>query len=401
VRPYRGLSNLGHCPAAAAAPFGVDSVILSESPAALRLRVAAVTYGTMPTPQEILEELKKVKYPGLSRDIVSFGMIKDIEVGSTGVTVILAPTTARAEIVETIRESVATAVAGMGVASVDVTVTAAEQPQRRMPQSSGRGIPGVKHIIAIASGKGGVGKSTVAANIALSLIQLGKRVGLMDADVYGPSIPLMLGLSARPESTDEKRIIPVERLGLKVISLGLFIDSGTPVIWRGPMINKLLTQFMRDVEWGELDFLVLDLPPGTGDAQLTITQQLPLAGGVIVTTPQDVALLDVKRGVTMFNQVNAPVLGVIENMSYHVCSGCGDRVDLFGSGGGKRIADEFRLPFLGEVPLVQEIREAADVGTPIVAVQREHPQSQAFRRIAQQLIETVERETVDDSPVIH
>jgi ATP-binding protein involved in chromosome partitioning len=379
----------------------LDSAVLSAPPAALRLWVAAVTYGTMPTPQEILEELKKVKYPGLSRDIVSFGMIKDIEVGSTGVTVILAPTTARAEIVEEIRESVATAVAGMGVAHIDVTVTAAEQPQRRMPQNSGRGVPGVKHIIAIASGKGGVGKSTVAANIALSLVQLGKRVGLMDADVYGPSIPLMLGLSARPESTDEKRIIPVERLGLKVISLGLFIEPGTPVIWRGPMINKLLTQFMRDVEWGELDFLVLDLPPGTGDAQLTITQQLPLAGGVIVTTPQDVALLDVKRSVTMFNQVNAPVLGVIENMSYHLCSGCGDRVDLFGSGGGKRIADEFRLPFLGEVPLVQEIREAADAGTPIVAAQPEHPQSQAFRRIAQQVIERVERESVDDSPLIH
>src|SRR6187401_3044737 len=279
----------------------------------------------MRTPQEILEELKKIRYPGLSRDIVSFGMIKDIEVGSNGVTVVLAPTTARDEIVAQIRDEVIKTVSAMGVSAVEVSVTAAEQPQRRMPQRGPAGIPGVANIVAVASGKGGVGKSTVATNLALALVAMGKRVGLMDADVYGPSIPLMLGLHDRPESTDEKRIIPVERFGLKVISLGLFIEPGMPVIWRGPMINKLLTQFMRDVDWGELDFLILDLPPGTGDAQLTITQQLPLAGGVIVTTPQDVALLDVKRGITMFQQVNAPVLGVIENMSYHICGGCGQR----------------------------------------------------------------------------
>jgi ATP-binding protein involved in chromosome partitioning len=356
----------------------------------------------MPTPQEILEELKKVKYPGLSRDIVSFGMVKDIEVGSSGVTVILAPTTAREEIVEQIRDAVIATVAAMGaVGNVDVSITATEQPQRRMPQRGPVGIPDVGHIVAVASGKGGVGKSTVAVNLALALVELGKRVGLMDADVYGPSVPLMLGLHQRPESTEDKRIIPVERFGLKVISLGLFIEPGMPVIWRGPMINKLLTQFMRDVQWGELDFLILDLPPGTGDAQLTITQQIPLAGGVIVTTPQDVALLDVKRGVTMFQQVNAPILGVIENMSFHVCTGCGERVDIFGSGGGRRVAHDFDIPLLGEIPLVQDIRELADAGTPIVAAKPEHPQSHAFLEIAQRLVGQVESRPNDSLVVIH
>ena len=355
----------------------------------------------MRTPQEILEELKKIRYPGLSRDIVSFGMIKDIEVGSNGVTVVLAPTTARDEIVAQIRDEVIKTVSAMGVSAVEVSVTAAEQPQRRMPQRGPAGIPGVANIVAVASGKGGVGKSTVATNLALALVAMGKRVGLMDADVYGPSIPLMLGLHDRPESTDEKRIIPVERFGLKVISLGLFIEPGMPVIWRGPMINKLLTQFMRDVDWGELDFLILDLPPGTGDAQLTITQQLPLAGGVIVTTPQDVALLDVKRGVTMFQQVNAPILGVVENMSFHACSGCGERVDIFGSGGGNRVAEEFGIPLLGEIPLVQEIREAADAGTPIVVAQPDHPQSLAFRAIADRVVRELEDRPAVALPTIH
>src|SRR5579862_6074451 len=233
----------------------------------------------MITPQQVLEELKKVKYPGFARDIVSFGMIKDIEIGSTGVNVILAPTTARDEIVQQIRDAVAATVAQMpGVTGVEVSITAPEAPARRVQQGPA-GIPGVAHVIAVASGKGGVGKSTVAVNLALALASLGHRVGLMDADVYGPSVPLMLGLRERPRSTEEKRIIPLEQFGLKVISLGLFIEDRTPVIWRGPMINKLLTQFLREVDWGELDYLVLDLPPGTGDAQLTITQQVPLTGG--------------------------------------------------------------------------------------------------------------------------
>jgi len=341
-----------------------------------------------------------VKYPGFARDIVSFGMVKDVEIGSRGVNVILAPTTAREEIVQQIRDAVAATVLQLpGVPAVEVTITAPEQPARRV-QRGPAGVPGVAHVIAVASGKGGVGKSTVAVNLALALSQLGHRVGLLDADVYGPSIPLMLGLTERPQSTDDKRIIPLERFGLKVISLGLFIAEGTPVIWRGPMINKLLTQFLREVDWGELDYLVLDLPPGTGDAQLTITQQVPLDGGVIVTTPQDVALEDVKRGVKMFQQVNAPVLGVVENMSYYMCS-CGDRAELFGHGGGAAVAKQFNIPFLGEIPLVREMREAGDNGTPLVAANPEHPQSLAFRAIAQQVVEALAARPGQALPTIH
>jgi ATP-binding protein involved in chromosome partitioning len=355
----------------------------------------------MVTPQQVLEELKKVKYPGFARDIVSFGMVKDVEVGSTGVTVILAPTTARDEIVREIRAAVTATVAQMpGVPAVEISVTAPEAPPHRVQQGPA-GVPGVSHVIAVASGKGGVGKSTVAANLALALACAGQRVGLMDADVYGPSIPLMLGLRDRPGSTADKHIIPLEKFGLKVISLGVFIDDRTPVIWRGPMINKLLTQFLREVDWGELDYLILDLPPGTGDAQLTITQQVPLTGGIIVTTPQDVALEDVKRGVAMFQQVHAPVLGVIENMSYHICSGCGRRAELFGHGGGAAMAQQFAIAFLGEIPLVRDIREAGDTGIPLVVAQPEHPQSQAFRAVARRLLAEVSAHPAQALPTIH
>jgi ATP-binding protein involved in chromosome partitioning len=355
----------------------------------------------MATPQQILDELRKVKYPGFSRDIVSFGMIRDIEVGSTEVNVVLAPTTGREDVLREIQAAIVQTVTAMpDIPAVRVTVTAPESPQRRAPQGPA-GIPGVARVIAVASGKGGVGKSTVAVNLALAFAADGKRVGLLDADVYGPSVPLMLGLHERPQSTENRRIVPLECFGIKVISLGLFIEDRTPVIWRGPMINKLLTQFLREVEWGTLDYLVLDLPPGTGDAQLTITQQVPLTGGVIVTTPQDVALLDVKRGVTMFQQVNAPVLGVIENMSYHVCSGCGERAELFGHGGGARVAAQFDVRFLGEIPLVREIRIASDAGAPIVVAHPEHPQSRAFREIAQRIASEIEHRPQPALPTIH
>jgi len=355
----------------------------------------------MVTPQQVLEELKKVKYPGFNRDIVSFGMVKDIEVGSMGINVILAPTTSREDVVHQIRDAVTATVQQMpGVGAVEVTLTEPEQPQQRVRQGPA-GVPGVKHIIAVASGKGGVGKSTVAVNLALALLQLGKRVGLMDCDVYGPSVPFMLGLKERPQTSAERRIIPLQKFGLTVISLGLFVEDETPIIWRGPMINKLLTQFFREVDWGELDYLLLDLPPGTGDAQLTIVQQVPLSGGVIVTTPQDVALLDVQRGITMFQQVNAPVLGVIENMSYHICSGCGARAEIFGHGGGEQMAKRFQIPLLGEIPLVRDVREAADKGTPITVAEPEHPQSLSFRAIAERLITEVAAHPTEELPTIH
>jgi ATP-binding protein involved in chromosome partitioning len=240
----------------------------------------------------------------------------------------------------------------------------------------------VNAIVAVASGKGGVGKSTIAVNLACALARLGRDVGLLDADVYGPSVPLMLGLVDKPEVRPDKRIVPVERHGLKAISMGMFVGERTPVIWRGPMVTKLITEFLKNVEWGPLDYLIIDLPPGTGDAQLTVAQQVPLSGGVIVTTPQDVALLDVRRGIKMFQQVKAPVLGVIENMSYHLCPGCGARAELFGHGGGEAMARQFGVPFLGDIPLLGAIRDAGDRGTPIVVADPEHPQSRALFAIA-------------------
>lgn len=355
----------------------------------------------MPKPQEILDELKKVPYPGLSRDIVSFGMVRDVEVSSTGVNVVLAPTTTRAEVIADIRARVVATVAAMeGVGNVEVIVTE-PQAQRRGTQAGPVGIPGVDKIVAVASGKGGVGKSTVAVHLALALSQAGHRVGLLDCDIYGPSIPLMLGLTGPPRSTADKRIVPHEKFGLRVLSFGLFVEDGMPVIWRGPMLTKALTQFFRDTEWGELDYLILDLPPGTGDVQLTITQQVPLAGGVIVTTPADVALLDVRRGVRMFQEVKAPVLGVIENMSYHECRGCGRRTEMFGHGGGERFAQNFGIPFLGALPLVRALREAADSGTPLVVSDPEHPQSRAFAAIAARLVAEIAARPQAGVPIIH
>ncbi len=355
----------------------------------------------MPTPQEILDGLKSIKYPGYNRDIVSFGIVRDIEIGSAGIVVTLAPGGAKPEAVEEIALAVRARVREIsGVEQVEIALEASE-PAKPRGESPRADIPGVRHVVAVASGKGGVGKSTVAVNFALALQALGYRVGLLDADVYGPSIGLMLGLSERPLNDAQGRIIPLERFGIKVISLALFIQKGTPVIWRGPMINKLLTQFLREVDWGVLDFLVLDLPPGTGDAQLTIAQQAPLSGGVIVTTPQDVALLDVQRGIAMFNQVNAPVLGVIENMSYHVCTGCGQRAEIFGHGGGAVMAEKEHIPFLGEIPLVRAIRAGGDCGEPIVVAQPEHPQSQAFRAIAARVAEALNTQPHTVLPVVH
>lgn len=340
----------------------------------------------MPTPQEILDRLKSVQYPGFSRDIVSFGVVKDIEVGSDGVTVTMAPSTAKEEVVQQLEAAIRATVAAMpgvtGTISIVREAAAVPQGVRRGPQA----IPGVRSVLAVASGKGGVGKSTVATNLALALTSLGRRVGLMDADVYGPSIPLMLGITEKAQSGEGKRLVPIERHGLRVISMGLFVGEDTPIIWRGPMLTKLITEFLRNCDWGDLDVLVMDLPPGTGDVQLTLTQQVPITGGVIVTTPQDVALADVRRGIQMFRQCNAPVLGLIENMSFHLCPGCGARAELFGHGGGAAMAREMGLPFLGEVPLARVVREAGDRGLPIVAADPSSPQARAFHEIAERVL---------------
>jgi ATP-binding protein involved in chromosome partitioning len=352
----------------------------------------------VPTPQELLERLRSVPYPGFTRDIVSFGLVKDIEVASSGVTVTLAPSTAKEDVVHEIEASVRAVLSAVpGTGQVTIVREQAPAPAaRRGPQP----VPGVSSILAVASGKGGVGKSTVATNLALALTALGQRTGLMDADVYGPSIPLMLGITDKARAGEGKRLQPVHRHGLSVISMGMFLADETPVIWRGPMLTKLVVEFLRNCDWGELDVLVLDLPPGTGDVQLTLTQQVPLTGGVIVTTPQEVALADVRRGLQMFRQVEVPVLGVIENMSYHLCPGCGTRAELFGHGGGAAMARELGVPFLGEIPLARSVREAGDRGLPIVAAEPASPFGRAFHEIAERvLLRLREAERRPGSPV--
>ena len=251
-------------------------------------------------------------------------------------------------------------------------------------------IPGVERLVAIASGKGGVGKSTTAVNLAVALAGLGASVGLMDADIYGPNIPTMMGTTDRPDSNDAGKMVPIDRHGVGFVSLGSLVEPGTPVIWRGPMLAKVVTQFLQDVDWGQLDVLLVDLPPGTGDVQLTLTQSAPLTGAVIVTTPQSVVLEDVTRGVQMFNTVEVPVLGVIENMSSYVCPECDTRTDIFSHGGGRDTAERYSVPFLGEIPIDMGVRQGGDVGTPVVVSAPDSVAGAAYRQIARDLASTLD-----------
>lgn len=256
-------------------------------------------------------------------------------------------------------------------------------------QSEGTLLPGVKHIIAVSSGKGGVGKSTVTVNLAVALKQEGFAVGIMDADIYGPNIPMMIGVTKEPVK-EENSITPGEGQGVKIISMGFFVPEDTPVVWRGPMVHSAIQQFFRDVVWGELDYLLIDLPPGTGDVPLTLSQLVPLTGAITVTTPQEVALADVRKGMMMFKKVNVPLLGVIENMSHFVCGHCGERTEIFSYGGGEQAAKKFEIPFLGRIPLDPAIREGGDKGSPIVVSDPESPQAQAFLAIARMLVSHLE-----------
>lgn len=273
----------------------------------------------------------------------------------------------------------------------DVNPTA-EQAQR--PDAL---IPGVKYVIAVSSGKGGVGKSTVAVNLAVALHQLGARVGLMDADIYGPNIPMMMGMTTPPAQADGK-ITPAESHGVKLISMGFFVPEETAVVWRGPMVHTAIQQFFRDVTWGDLDYLLVDLPPGTGDAQLTISQIVPLRGAITVTTPQEVALHDVRKGVMMFQKVNVPLLGIVENMSYYVCKHCGEREEIFSHGGGERAAEKLGVPFLGRIPIDPAIRAGGDTGMPIVVADPASPQAKAFQEIAAKLMGALGTEPAHDRP---
>src|SRR5258706_1293942 len=319
----------------------------------------------MPTQEQILEALKTVKFPGLSRDIVSFGFVKDLKVdgGDVAFTVHFQTENPNAG-QQILRDAEAAARRVEGVTNVRVKLEIA--PRHAAGPSGGAQeelLPGVKYKIAVASGKGGVGKSTVSTNLALALRGLGYSVGMLDADIYGPSQQMMLGIHGRPQidESDEK-IIPMENHGVKTMSLGLITDPDTPVIWRGPMVMKALDQFLSDVKWGQLDFMIIDLPPGTGDAQLTLTQKVPLSGAVVVTTPQDVALIDARKGLAMFRKVNVPVIGIVENMSYYICRHCGEREEIFGHGGGRRTAAMLGGPFLGEGPRHPRLLVGGDSG---------------------------------------
>jgi ATP-binding protein involved in chromosome partitioning len=338
------------------------------------------------TEEEITNALKAVKYPGFSRDIVSFGLVKGIKIDNGEVKVQLALATNDPNVPATIKndaEKVLRDIAGVQTAKVLIDIHAP-------PAGAGAGvgatrIPGIKHVVAIASGKGGVGKSTVAANLAVALEKTKARVGLCDCDIYGPSISLMFGTRERPTATEDNQIIPIEQYNLKLMSMGFLLDDNAPAILRGPMVTRYTQQFLRQVEWGELDFLVLDLPPGTGDIQLTIVQTVALAGAIIVTTPQEVALIDARKAATMFEKVNVPVLGLIENMSYFVSPSDGKRYDIFGSGGGEREAKRLRVPLLGQIPIDIATREAGDRGMPIVGEAADSPVAQEFVRVAQKL----------------
>jgi ATP-binding protein involved in chromosome partitioning len=339
--------------------------------------------------QEVLAQLRTVEEPDLHQDLVSLGMIKNLRVADGRVAFTLVLTTPAHPLRHELRERCRTLVAALPwVTQVDVAVTADTVTARGL--TKGQLAEGVKNIVAVASGKGGVGKSTTSVQLALALAEAGAKVGLLDADVYGPNLPLMMGLKERPQLTGgEGRIDPVRRYGVKLMSIGFFLDENNPVIWRGPMVHGAIQQFLNDVDWGELDYLVVDLPPGTGDAPLSLAQLVPLSGVVIVTTPQDVALQDVSKGIGMFRRLEVPIVGVVENMSYFICPGCGAQHNLFGQGGGERIAKFYSLPFLGKLPLQPAIREGGDQGRPFILANPRAPESEAYRDVAGQLARQV------------
>ncbi len=357
------------------------------------------------TEQDVLAALRQVIDPDRGQDIVGLGMVSGLKLreGHVGFAIEVDPQ--RGPKLEPLRRAAEKAVEALsGVLSVTAVLTAqrpggaaAARPPQAPGHAHGHGhgagakalVPGVRSIIAVASGKGGVGKSTVAVNLALGFAAHGLKVGLLDADIYGPSMPRMLGIAGKPQSRDGKVLQPMVNYGIKCMSMGFLVAEDTPMIWRGPMVMSALQQMLRDVEWGELDVLVADLPPGTGDAQLTMAQQVPLAGAVIVSTPQDIALLDARKGLNMFRKVDVPVLGIVENMSYFRCPHCGERSDIFGHGGARREAERLGVEFLGEVPLDILIRETSDDGRPIVVSHPESEHAEIFRRMAARLMETL------------
>jgi ATP-binding protein involved in chromosome partitioning len=336
--------------------------------------------------EQAMNALKSVKYPGFTRDIVSFGLVKAVNIDNGEVKVQLALATNDPNVPATIKNDAEKALRAVkGVRSAKVLIDVQAPPGGAGASMGATRIPSIRHVIAVASGKGGVGKSTVAANLAVALQQTGAGVGLCDCDIYGPSISLMFGTRERPMATEENKIIPIEQYGLRLMSMGFLLDDTSPAILRGPMVTRYTQQFLRQVEWGELDYLVLDLPPGTGDIQLTIVQTVALSGAIIVTTPQEVALIDARKAATMFDKVNVPVLGLVENMSYFVSPSDAKRYDIFGTGGGEREAKRLRVPLLGQIPIDIATREAGDRGKPIVSEDQRSPVTAEFKKVAETL----------------
>ncbi|MBO6543534.1 MAG: Mrp/NBP35 family ATP-binding protein [Alphaproteobacteria bacterium] len=348
---------------------------------------------------DVLAALSTVKDPDTDQDVVSANMVQGLVLKDGHVLFSLEVDPARGPALEPLRKACEDAVYKLpGVLSVTAVLTAhsgetaAPAPKKPAPVSDGT-IPGVKKIIAVASGKGGVGKSTVAINLAVALAQSGLKIGLLDADIYGPSVPRMMGILEKPETTADKKLVPHEKYGIKTMSIGYMVDENTAMIWRGPMVQSALMQMMNDVKWGELDILVVDMPPGTGDAQLTMAQKVALAGSVIVSTPQEIALADVRRGIAMFEKTRVPVFGIVENMAYFVSPGSGEKTFIFGEGGARRTAEKLNVPFLGEIPLYPSIREGLDEGKPITAISPQSEEAAHFTELAAKIAHALEMGT--------
>jgi ATP-binding protein involved in chromosome partitioning len=332
----------------------------------------------------VLDALKVVKDPDLHRDIVALGFVKDLKIDRDQVAFTIELTTPACPVKDQMRDQARAAVLQLaGVGGVDVRMSARVR-EAVGPDSNRASIPGVKNLIAVGAGKGGVGKTTVAVNLAVALAKCGGKVGLLDADIYGPNVPIMLGLKTQL-TTDGQKIVPAEKYGLQVISMGFLTEDDAPIIWRGPMLHGAIQQFFREVRWVDLDYLVIDMPPGTGDVALSLSQSVPVAGAIVVTTPQKVSLADSRRAVAMYKKLNIPPLGIIENMSYFVCRNCHEPADIFGHGGGEVMAAELGVPFIGRIPIYQEIREGGDSGVPLMISEPDAPAARAFMEAAERL----------------
>ena len=330
----------------------------------------------------VLDALKVVTDPDLGRDIVSLGFVRNLAIDGGAVSFAIELTTPACPVKDQMRVQARAAVSALeGATTVEVEMTASVR-SAVAPGSARAPIPGVRNVIAVGAGKGGVGKTTVAVNVAVALARCGGRVGMIDGDVYGPNLPIMLGLDTQL-ATDGKKIAPAEKHGIRVVSMGFLAAGGAPIIWRGPMLHGVVRQFFQDVRWGELDYLVVDMPPGTGDVALSLTQTVPVSGAIVVTTPQTVSLADSRRAVGMYRKLDVPALGVVENMSYFACSGCGHESDIFGRGGGNAVADELGVPFLGQIPLYEPIRVGGDSGRPIVLSEPDSPAARALVHVAE------------------